>query len=64
MSRHFIPDLHGRAALVRIDHGDELTWDKVAARIEGFAAGMTKRELELVIGWLAASILTRKDGSA
>jgi hypothetical protein len=60
MSRHFIPDLHGRAALVRIDHGDELTWDKVAERITGFGDSMTKRELELVVGYLAASILQRR----
>lgn len=59
MKAAFIPDLHGRAALVRIDHGDDLTWDKVAERITGFGNGLTKRELELVVGYLAASILTR-----
>lgn len=57
--RNFNPDLLGRAALTRIDHGDELTWEKVADRIAGYGDGMTKRELELIVGYLAASLLKR-----
>lgn len=52
-------ELMGRAALTRIDHGDELTWQAVTERIAGFGKNMSKAELELVVGYLAASILTR-----
>lgn len=57
--RNFNAELMARAALIRLDHGDELTWDVVTERIAGFGSGMTKPELEQVIGFLAASLLTR-----
>lgn len=62
--KHFNPDLMARAALTRIDDGTELTWDHVVSRITGYGKGMTKAELEQVIGILAASIIQARNNGA
>lgn len=49
--------LMARAAVTRADHGDEPTQAEAASRMEGFGRGLTKSQLEQVLGVVAAAYL-------